>query len=206
VKNLSIICSLATIIGAGFLGCDTANNKANTPITSNSEIGTKSEISNATIKIDEPATTTASAASPSKEATAGEATAGEATVGDSKTEPTHITVQHCLIGFKGSVPGKPIRRTKEEAKELATKLLEELKAGADFDEIIRKNTDDSPPGIYKMSNFGISPDARNEVFARGEMVPAFGNTGFPLQVGEYGLAEFDPKKSKYGWHIVKRVE
>lgn len=206
MKNLSIICSLATIIGAGFLGCDTANNKANTPITSSSENGTKSEISNATIKIDEPATTTASAASPSQEATAGEATAGEATAGDSKTEPTHITVQHCLIGFKGSVPGKPIRRTKEEAKELATKLLEELKAGADFDEIIRKNTDDSPPGIYKMSNFGISPDARNEVFARGEMVPAFGNTGFPLQVGEYGLAEFDPKKSKYGWHIVKRVE
>jgi hypothetical protein len=206
VKNLSFICSLATIIGAGFLGCDAANNKANTPITSNSEIANKSEISSATIKIDEPATTTASAASPSKEATAGEATAGEATVGDSKTEPTHITVQHCLIGFKGSVPGKPIRRTKEEAKELATKLLEELKAGADFDEIIRKNTDDSPPGIYKMSNFGISPDARNEVFARGEMVPAFGNTGFPLQVGEYGLAEFDPKKSKYGWHIVKRVE
>lgn len=176
------------------------------PITSNSDIANKSEISSATIKIDEPATTTASAASPSKEATAGEATAGEATAGDSKTEPTHITVQHCLIGFKGSVPGKPIRRTKEEAKELATKLLEELKAGADFDEIIRKNTDDSPPGIYKMSNFGISPDARNEVFARGEMVPAFGNTGFPLQVGEYGLAEFDPKKSKYGWHIVKRVE
>ena len=216
MKNLSFICSLAIIIGAGFLGCDAANNKANTPITSNSENGTKSEISSATIKIDEPATTTASAASPSQEATAGEATAGEATAGeatageatagDSKTEPTHITVQHCLIGFKGSVPGKPIRRTKEEAKELATKLLEELKAGADFDEIIRKNTDDSPPGIYKMSNFGISPDARNEVFARGEMVPAFGNTGFPLQVGEYGLAEFDPKKSKYGWHIVKRVE
>lgn len=201
MKNLSFICSLAIVIGAGFLGCDAANNKANTPITSNSENGTKSEISSATIKIDEPATTTASAVSPSEEATASDATAGEA-----KTEPTHITVQHCLIGFKGSVPGKPIRRTKEEAKELATKLLEELKAGADFDEIIRKNTDDSPPGIYKMSNFGISPDARNEVFARGEMVPAFGNTGFPLQIGEYGLAEFDPKKSEYGWHIVKRVE
>ena len=121
-------------------------------------------------------------------------------------EPSYITVQHCLIGFKGSVPGKPISRTKEEAKELATKLLEELKAGANFDDIIRKNTDDSPPGIYKMANFGVSPNAREQVFARGEMVPAFGNTGFPLQVGEYGLAEFDSKKSPYGWHIVKRVE
>ena len=43
-------------------------------------------------------------------------------------EPDHIQVQHILIGFTGSVPGKPIRRTKEEAKTLAYDLLEQARA------------------------------------------------------------------------------
>jgi parvulin-like peptidyl-prolyl isomerase len=38
------------------------------------------------------------------------------------------------------------------------------------------------------------------------MVPAFGDAGFPLKVGEIGMADFDPQKSPYGWHIVKRLE
>ena len=125
---------------------------------------------------------------------------------DPKREPDRVTVQHCLIGFKGSVGAKPISRTKEEAKELATKLLAELKAGANFDEVIRANTDDSPPGIYKMSNHSIAVDTASGEMGRGQMVAAFGDTGFPLQVGEYGLAEYDSEKSPFGWHIVKRIE
>jgi hypothetical protein len=119
-------------------------------------------------------------------------------------EPDVIKVQHCLIGFQGSVPGKPISRTKEEAKELAERLLKLLKDGDKFEEIINQFTDDSPPGIYKMTNNGVRqiPGA----YPRGGMVPAFGDTGFPLQVGEYGLAEHDSMKSPYGWHIVKRIE
>ena len=124
----------------------------------------------------------------------------------SDAEPEYITVQHCLIGFKGSLPGKKIPRSKDEARELATQLLEQLKAGANFDEIIVKHTDDSPPGIYKMANRGIEPKLGKNIFSRDKMVPAFGDTGFPLQVGEYGLAEYDPRKSPYGWHIVKRIE
>lgn len=123
---------------------------------------------------------------------------------NSGKEPDVITVQHCLIGFEGSVPGKPITRTKEEAKELAERLLKLLKDGDKFEEIINQFTDDSPPGIYKMTNNGVSqvPGA----YPRGGMVPAFGDTGFPLQVGEYGLAEHDSNKSPYGWHIVKRIQ
>ncbi len=179
VKKILLVFSLPFVV-LGFAGCEATNSKPSAPATSapsSAEVAQKSDES----------------AAPTE-------------VKVKQPEPSNITVQHCLIGFKGSVPGKPISRTKEEAKELATKLLEELKAGADFDDIIRKNTDDSPPGIYKMANFGVSPNAREQVFARGEMVPAFGDTGFPLQVGEYGLAEFDTKKSPYGWHIVKRVE
>jgi hypothetical protein len=125
-------------------------------------------------------------------------------------EPSHITVQHILIGFKGSVRGKDITRTKEEAEELAKELLAKAKAGEDFLQLVIEHTDDSPPGIYHMANFGERGNSRparpeDMVFKRGEMVPAFGNTGFPLKVGETGLAEFDPMNSPFGWHIVKRI-
>ena len=126
-------------------------------------------------------------------------------------EPSHITVQHLLIAFEGSVPGKSVTRTREEAETLAKKLFEEAKSGGDFDLMIEKNTDDSPPGIYHMANFGQQADMNNPipsrmVFARGNMVGAFGNVGFPLKVGEFGLATYDPEESKYGWHIIKRLQ
>lgn len=125
---------------------------------------------------------------------------------NSSGEPDYVTVQHCLIGFQGSLPDKPIKRSKEEAKVLAEQLLEKLKAGANFDEIIIQYTDDSPPGIYKMSNRGVISKLSRNIHRREDMVAAFGDTGFPLQVGEYGLAEHHPKKSPFGWHIVKRIE
>jgi cyclophilin family peptidyl-prolyl cis-trans isomerase len=43
-------------------------------------------------------------------------------------------------------------------------------------------------------------------FPRAQMMPGFGNVGFKLQVGEIGIANFDPKDSAYGWHIIKRYE
>lgn len=119
-------------------------------------------------------------------------------------EPEHIQVQHVLIGFAGSVPGKRITRTQEEARALAYDLLAQAQAGADFDAIVRQHTDDSPPGIYGMSNLGVSP-ARGE-YPRNQMVAAFGDTGFPLEVGGVGIADYDPRKSPYGWHVVKRLK
>lgn len=38
-------------------------------------------------------------------------------------EPSHITVQHILIGFQGSLKDKDIRRTRTEAELLALDLL-----------------------------------------------------------------------------------
>jgi parvulin-like peptidyl-prolyl isomerase len=120
-------------------------------------------------------------------------------------EPDRIQVQHILVGYKGSVPGKNITRSAAEAKTLAYDLLEQARNGADFDDLVRRYTDDSPPGIYGMSNHGVRPAGRDE-YARDGMVPAFGNAGFPLQVGEIGIADYDPRNSPYGWHIVKRLK
>jgi parvulin-like peptidyl-prolyl isomerase len=119
-------------------------------------------------------------------------------------EPDHITIQHVLIGFKGSVPGKNITRTQDEAKKLAEEILARAKKGENFDDLVKQYTDDAAPGIYSMSNKGVAPSERE--YPRERMVPAFGDAGFPLQVGELGMASYDKVKSPYGWHIVKRLK
>ena len=118
--------------------------------------------------------------------------------------PQHVVVQHILIGFTGSVPGKSISRTKEEAKTLAYQILERARKGEDFDELVRKYTDDSPPGIYGMSGAGVAP-ATGE-FPRGGMVPAFGNVGFSISPGNIGIADYDATASPFGWHVIKRLK
>lgn len=121
-------------------------------------------------------------------------------------EPRYVVVQHILIGFDGSIPGKDVNRTQEEAAELAASIFARVQGGEDFDQLVRDYTDDSYPGIYKMANFGVEGDMEQAVFPRAQMVRAFGDVGFPLEVGEVGLAEYDPQSSKYGWHIIKRIE
>ncbi|HST05398.1 MAG TPA: peptidylprolyl isomerase [Chloroflexia bacterium] len=129
---------------------------------------------------------------------------------DTSGQPQHITVQHILIGFKdavgfqGSAPGKAATRTQDEAKTLAYQVLDMAKSGQDYDQLVVQYTDDQAPGIYKMSNSGVAPLSADE-YSRDGMVPAFGNVGFTLQVGEIGIADYDPATSPYGWHIIKRV-
>jgi len=116
-------------------------------------------------------------------------------------EPERIEIQHVLISFAGT--GTRARRSQAEAAELAAATLARANAGEDFDALVRELTDDSPPGIYRMSNNGVSP-ASGE-YPRNRMVAAFGNVGFGLGVGDIGMADFDPRNSPYGWHIIKRL-
>ena len=51
----------------------------------------------------------------------------------------------------------------------------------------------------------VTPSGTNE-YGRDNMVPAFGNVGFPLALGEIGVADYDPSTSPYGYHVIKRVE
>jgi hypothetical protein len=119
------------------------------------------------------------------------------------TIPEHVKVQQILIGFAGSVPGKGITRTKEEAKKLAYEVLEWARKGVDFDALVKQYTDDSPPGIYGMSGIGVAPGAGE--YSRDQMVAAFGNVGFAISPGSIGIADYDPRTSPYGWHIIKRL-
>lgn len=121
-------------------------------------------------------------------------------------EPERVEVQHILISFKGAVPDEKVTRTQEAAEILAKELLERAKSGEDFDALVKEYTDDQHPGIYRMSNVGIPPDAAGQEFSRERMVKAFGDVSFSLKVNEIGMANYDPVASKYGWHIIKRLK
>lgn len=120
------------------------------------------------------------------------------------TAPQRVQVQHILIGFTGSVPGKMISRNKDEAKKLAYEILDRARKGEDFNELVAKYTDDSPPGIYGMVEKGVQPGPGE--YARDGMVAAFGNVGFNISPGNIGIADYDSQASPFGWHIIKRLK
>ena len=116
---------------------------------------------------------------------------------------TTIEVQHLLISFAGT--RTPATRSKEEAELLAADLFAQINAGADFDTLIKEHTDDSHPGIYGMT-MSVNADPSKNIYARRGMVPAFGNVGWKLKVGEFGVAPFNSTESEFGWHIIKRTK
>src|SRR6266850_1925274 len=66
----------------------------------------------------------------------------------------NIEMQHILIAFQGAPRMTRVTRSKDEAKALAQKVYAEVIAGGDFDALVKKYTDDSAPGIYRMTKAG----------------------------------------------------
>ena len=115
-----------------------------------------------------------------------------------------VEVEHILIAFNGALRMGPpkVTRTTEEAELLAAELYVQIARGADFTELKGEHSDDNPsPGIYEMSQ---NP-AVSAAYRRSGMVPAFGDVGWKLAVGEVGVAPFDQTASPFGWHIIKRL-
>ena len=123
---------------------------------------------------------------------------------DKPPEPEHIVVQHILVSFEGKLDGKNITRSELAARARAYELLESAKAGEDFGALVKENTDDSHPGVYKMANKGVEKGEGE--YPRKGMVACFGEVGFSLEVGEVGIADFDGESCPFGYHVIKRLE
>ena len=117
--------------------------------------------------------------------------------------PDVVTVQHVLISFKGKTD-KPVERSKKQAEKLAWEIFDRAEAGEDFDALVKDYTDDSHPGIYKMTNRGAA--RLPEHSTRDNMAVFFGDVSFKLDVDEIGMARFHTELSPFGWHIIKRLE
>jgi peptidyl-prolyl cis-trans isomerase B (cyclophilin B) len=85
---------------------------------------------------------------------------------DLKGEAERVRIQHILISFAGT--GTAATRTKEEAEALAMDILKQAQEGADFDALVRENTDDpgsaasTPPGSYSLLNTRQAPPEYSE--------------------------------------------
>lgn len=106
----------------------------------------------------------------------------------SDDEARTITVQHILIKtYALDGTGKKIEYTekaKQDAYKKACEVLELAKDGEDFDELIRKYSED---------------DKSTYSFGKGDMDPAFETAAFNLGTDEIS----DIVETEYGYHIIK---
>jgi peptidyl-prolyl cis-trans isomerase C len=103
-----------------------------------------------------------------------------------------VTAKHILIAFKGSPaaqPGKP-ELTEEQAKAKAADLKKQIAAGASFEELAKKESDDTGSG----ANGGELGE-----FNHGQMVKEFEDAAFATKVGDVT----DPVRTQYGYHLIK---
>jgi hypothetical protein len=124
-------------------------------------------------------------------------------------EPDFIVVDHILIAFNGAPKMSGVERSLAQAKDLAYMLLKQIQDGGDWAALKKQYSDDPGPtgeggGPYAMTNRGAL--RREGAHKRSGMVPAFGDVGFGLAVGEVDIADYDATKSPYGYHIIKRVK
>jgi peptidyl-prolyl cis-trans isomerase D len=104
-----------------------------------------------------------------------------------------VKVSHILIKTPPPGPdGKVDEKAVEEARKKAEDILKQLKAGAKFEDLAKKNSDD--PGSAKQGG-------ELGWIGRGRTVPEFEKVAFSLPKGQTS----DLVKSTYGFHII-RVE
>ena len=152
-----------------------------------------------------PAAPTSTDAASSK-AAADPVVAMNAAVDALKARPDHdakfVKVQHLLVDVE--------TRSAGDAERLAAELFARAKNGEDFDALVKAYTNDAHPGIYRMTT-GLS-DFSKGLYHRSDMAQAFGDVAWKLQVGEIGVAPYDPppptgrETSPFGFHIIKRLE
>lgn len=106
---------------------------------------------------------------------------------DEFTQPEKRKVRHILVAFEGTTD-KPGRK-EVDAKLEATRLLEKIKAGADFEQLAKEHSDDSSEPLTITRGGGFMPEFEDAVFG--------------LNVGEITS---EPVKTMYGYHLIKLEE
>ncbi len=99
--------------------------------------------------------------------------------------PEQIRASHILL----KIEGKDDAAVKARAEE----LLKQARAGADFSDLAKKNSEDE--GSAKTGG-------DLDYFRRGRMVPEFEQVAFSLEPGQIS----DPIKTSFGYHIIKLVD
>ncbi|HSY52119.1 MAG TPA: peptidylprolyl isomerase [Thermoanaerobaculia bacterium] len=111
---------------------------------------------------------------------------------DGAKEYEQVKARHILIAPKGSPAAQPGKKelTDDEAKAKAEDLRKQIVAGASFEELAKKESDDAGSGAHggDLGSFG-----------HGQMVPEFEEAAFKAKVGEVTPVV----KTQFGYHIIK---
>ncbi len=110
------------------------------------------------------------------------------------SQPSQVGAKHILVMHAEST-AKPegVTRTRAEAQQRAREALLKIRAGESFEEMVKQYTDE-PGGAERGGDLGV--------FDRSTMVKPFADAAFALRVGEVS----EIVETKYGFHIIKRVE
>lgn len=130
---------------------------------------------------------------------------GEVTVSDEDVKKVladeYVMAKHILI--KNEVPavaeGEKAMTAEEAdkaAKEKAAELIKALDGGANFDALMKENSED------KNAETGEINGADGYFFTKGMMVPEFEAEAFALEVGKYSK---EPVGTDYGYHVLLKL-
>jgi hypothetical protein len=131
--------------------------------------------------------------------------------GGEREEPRWVRYDHILITFRGAYKAIHGDRTRAEAEAFANGLYRRIRDGlVSWEAAKREYSDDRGEGHgqalgpYLMVNFGVRRTEPDQI-PRDVAEPGLAKVVFALDVGEVGLAPYDPRACKWGWHIVKRL-
>lgn len=109
------------------------------------------------------------------------------------------SVKHILISwkdlgdaFQGHQDPRAQKRTKADAEAAVKSLVGQIKAGGDFEALMKQNSEDLGSAQSNRA-FTVTPDA--------QLVIEFRQLSLRLNVGEFGVCQSD-----FGFHIIKRLE
>jgi hypothetical protein len=110
-----------------------------------------------------------------------------------KAEVKHILISWKDLGdaFQGRQDPRAQKRTKTDAETEVKSLVGQIKAGGDFDTLMKASSEDVGSAASARS-FNVAPDS--------QLVIEFRQLSLRLKVDEVGVCQSD-----YGFHIIKRI-
>ena len=122
-----------------------------------------------------------------------------------KNSADSARVRHILIAYAGSGASEAVTRTKEQAKATADSLLDVLKKGAKFADLVEKFSDDGgkkmPPDKKANEYYPGKGGDYGWLNANSQFVEPFKNAGLDNKKGALVIAE-----SQFGYHIIEVLD